>query len=562
MILSLSDHCCIRVIKQGLALQRAGHSMVYMCRRVANADMETVLPLLSKWRTHDELRAKLAGCGPFEIIHVHNEPSDLVSIARECCPNATIIFDCHDLDACRGDLVNAAESVAFADCDGVIFPSEPYSSRANGWFKFDRPYGVVYSACEAGMLKQVQQLARLGGIVYQGSTSFQSQTYLDYREIANRCHEQGIPFSIIQASAENTAEYMQCGAHVYGPLPYMGMLSELTRYDYGLCAPGIAAPQWNRTIPNKLFEYIAAGIPVLCWGCDATAQIVREYGIGEVLTGADELTTARYAGLLARRDLYAGAVADLRERLTMDAQVQTIENVYTAAKSTRRRNLTRRYIPRPKISFVTGTLNRINGLIAMVQSIRANVSVPYEIIAVDGGSTDGTEAWCCQQTDVTVIQQGGKRGAVAAYNQGFSACSGDIVVHLNDDAVVSGNLDRLVGVFEENPRLGQVAFRWADPNMPLDVQYTPPVGVYNTAVPYANFGAVRRVAGEQAGWWGEWQHYAGDCELTLNLRRLGWETGVTDLVRVLHMREQDETRQHKNEDLLPFKRKWFLREVY
>lgn len=69
------------------------------------------------------------------------------------------------------------------------------------------------------------------------------------------------------------------------------------------------------------------------------------------------------------------------------------------------------------ISAVTGTYNRLALLQKMVTSVRQSVGgLLYEIILVDGGSTDGTLEWCRQQSDVMLIEQGKLLGAVEAFN--------------------------------------------------------------------------------------------------------------------------------------------------
>ena len=87
------------------------------------------------------------------------------------------------------------------------------------------------------------------------------------------------------------------------------------------------------------------------------------------------------------------------------------------------------------ISVVSGTYNRLKYLTQMVASVRLSVGVgiPYEIIIVDGGSTDGTIQWCRMQDDIVLIEQGKLLGAVKAFNAGFAIARGKYTIPANDD---------------------------------------------------------------------------------------------------------------------------------
>src|SRR5690242_4689170 len=59
---------------------------------------------------------------------------------------------------------------------------------------------------------------------------------------------------------------------------------------------------------------------------------------------------------------------------------------------------------RAVVSIVLGSYNRKEFLNEAIQSIRRNgITVPYEIIVVDGGSTDGALEWLTRQQDVITI---------------------------------------------------------------------------------------------------------------------------------------------------------------
>jgi hypothetical protein len=543
-ILSLSEHCCIRVVKQTMALSDAGHDVTCLCKRNANPDMTPILPAVSYYRDSEDLVDKIPG--PWDVIHVHNEPSALVSAVRATGPACPVVFDCHDLDACRYDLPTAEEAMAFVRADAAVFPSEPYRRVAHGHYRFAGPTEVVYSWPTADMVGAVADKTPLGGLVYEGGAMIGGRLkYCDYRQVAARCASEGIPLTMFGADARSADDYMAAGALYLPPMSYMEMLTQLTRYDYGLCAPGAPSAQWQRTIPNKLWEYIAAGLPVICWGADATAEKVIELGVGEVLDGPEQLTAATWARLLARRRFYAAQARRVRADLVMERQTGAILDLYRRAAeyAAGRPAIPSPSFDKPEVSVVTGSLNRLPSLLRMVASVRnAAGPVQYEIVVVDGGSTDGTGEWAAAQSDVRLVQQGKPLGITAAYNAGFAEAAGKFVLALNDDARLVGTLPALVS---EASKADHVMIPWRDPGeKEYHVNATPSVGVDGHAVQYGNFAITRKAAGDEGGWWPAClPNYGGDCELSLRLKAGGFKIAMSDACRVDHDRAMDGTRK-------------------
>lgn len=66
-----------------------------------------------------------------------------------------------------------------------------------------------------------------------------------------------------------------------GRLPFREVQSELAQANIGLI-PHYSTEAWNTTIPNKLFDYMLLGLPVIVSDARPTARIVREASCGEV----------------------------------------------------------------------------------------------------------------------------------------------------------------------------------------------------------------------------------------------------------------------------------------
>lgn len=195
---------------------------------------------------------------------------------------------------------------------------------------------------------------------------------------------------------------------------------------------------------------------------------------------------------------------------------------------------------KPLLSVVSGTFNRLDSLRTMVASVRENTppGIGYEIVLVDGGSTDGTIDWASRQADVRLIAQGELLGAIRAFSDGAAAARGQFVVMANDDIQFApGSLLAALAHLDAHPEVGAVAFgddRPAPNKQMLDdtfgVQYVPAQDADGSPINviYAQVGMFRKALGDAAGWWGaddevmrEAWTYGGDNYLSARL----WEMG-------------------------------------
>ncbi|MAE72002.1 MAG: hypothetical protein CME06_16235 [Gemmatimonadetes bacterium] len=90
-----------------------------------------------------------------------------------------------------------------------------------------------------------------------------------------------------------------------------------------------------------------------------------------------------------------------------------------------------------------------------VESIRRYTRAPYELILIDNGSTDGTLEYFRSVPGAKVIENGENLGFAGGFNRGIEAASGDFVVLLNNDTLLTeGWLETMLDAFEANPKLG------------------------------------------------------------------------------------------------------------
>jgi GT2 family glycosyltransferase len=188
------------------------------------------------------------------------------------------------------------------------------------------------------------------------------------------------------------------------------------------------------------------------------------------------------------------------------------------------------------ISIVMGTYNRRRFLEAALDSIRQEVaSLAYEIIVVDGGSSDGSTEWLARQKDVITIVQhnrGEWRGRAIErrswgyfMNLGFKSAQGKYVCMLSDDClVVPGAIRNGIALFEEKllkgDKVGAVAFYWR--NWPVQEKYSVGRTLGNNM--FVNHGLYLNAALKEVGYVDEdnYSFYHADGDLCLKMLYKGY----------------------------------------
>jgi GT2 family glycosyltransferase len=111
------------------------------------------------------------------------------------------------------------------------------------------------------------------------------------------------------------------------------------------------------------------------------------------------------------------------------------------------------------VSIIIPHLNGRHHLHDCLTSLRQQTFTDFEILLVDNGSTDGTQAYMREQfPEVTLIELGQNRGFTGAGNAGWQAAQGEFIILLNNDTEVAPNwLGEIVAAFQRRPDVGIIA---------------------------------------------------------------------------------------------------------
>jgi len=275
----------------------------------------------------------------FDIIHCSNTPDILVNLLVHS--NKKVIHDCHDTVTLSWKMYTAAEAaleyLANSQTGGVISTTERVREI------LIRKYGTKpektlvvgnYPLSSFGRVKYLPKLSAADGelhCVYEGSITDRAGAanvpYRFFEPMFLQLAELGVHVHIYSPSAP---EYLKGLAenspriHYEGNYSGVELIARMTQYDLGLLLYPGSAVYLTLSSPNKMTEYLSAGLPV----------------VTNIRTYADILTKHRCGGMV---DLDGGnLVAQFRKYqtlsipadfcdkngFTMDAQAERILNFY------------------------------------------------------------------------------------------------------------------------------------------------------------------------------------------------------------------------------------------
>lgn len=224
------------------------------------------------------------------------------------------------------------------------------------------------------------------------------------------------------------------------------------------------------------------------------------------------------------------------------------------------------------IAIVSGTYNRKDSLIGMVNSARQSIidglyGLGLEFWLVDGGSTDGTIEWCKSQDDIHLIEQGQLLGAVAAFNAGSYAATAQYIILANDDISFIGQSVLTAYLYmQSHPECGCGCFyqdrgrtHYAD-NHPhkWHIEVMPCVKDGKQVFwPYGQVAIYPKWLGDLLGWWCRDEDftkkglkplitYGGDNELSAKIYEAGFKVSPVPETKIHDREIEDDLRKRNN----------------
>ncbi len=283
-----------------------------------------------------------------------------------------------------------------------------------------------------------------------------------------------------------------------------GYVEDLSEY-YNSCRVVVAPLRYGAGLKGKIVESLSYGVPVV------TTTVGVE---GTGLRDGEDIMVADDPDEMAEKIVEVYSNKEKWERLSKEGRKQMESKWSFDAGRKRLEDILLKQVLKPSkakeklTSIVILTYNQLEYTKLTINSIREHTKVPYEIIVIDNASSDGTIDYLKAQKDVRGIFNQENIGFPSGCNQGMEISTGEYVVLLNNDVIVSDNwLDGLIECADSMPSIGIVgpmSNRISGYQLEANVSYKRPNQVHEFAAKYRRRNRKR---------WLESPRVAGFCML-------------------------------------------------
>jgi hypothetical protein len=336
---------CLRNLKSTLAAHNLGYEIELVTKSqgwalASELQIGHVYNHVKIWETPSQLEKAMRDSDA-DIIWCHNEPDLMTQLA--CEPSVKrdrlVIHDCHDLPTLHPEHdknaeINSQEKLASEESDWVFVPTPDYVERIEKKYPKTKGRVKVLYSCAPEVYFPRQDFPYVNGMLYCGQVNVpEMKSQLHYRNVQPLFHKLtslGVASHIYNTTPNiNMMPYTMAGACTYGTLRMYAAIDQYTRYDYGFVGSSVDCEEIQICMPNKLFDCMAAGIPVINLNSGTSGKFSEDLGIGLNIQGLNNLDSVPWINPITGEnrefwDEKRKRVREVRWEYTMEKQLTKI----------------------------------------------------------------------------------------------------------------------------------------------------------------------------------------------------------------------------------------------
>lgn len=302
----MQNAACIRTYKIARVMKDEGYK-VYL--------LYTLAPPYAAYEQFEDIFEKIWGFSSakgvldfisnseFDIVHCSNEPDILVNIAQK--GNKPVIADTHDMQSIRSDVgidTLVLEYLANTYSDGTMYTSKYGAEIAKDKYRLEEKKVFFVNNLVMEQHPIPRRLPKLSSFdhtihcVYEGGVVGNDKySHRFFDDMWKKITDAGVHIHFYSPSNIEYCkrlEKISCRIHYEGCIGGDKLIIEMTKYDCGLAVYNCIDN--NRLLlegasPNKLYEYISAGIPVISAGINSLKEFVEQYQVGVELDFSENI---------------------------------------------------------------------------------------------------------------------------------------------------------------------------------------------------------------------------------------------------------------------------------
>jgi glycosyltransferase involved in cell wall biosynthesis len=282
-----------------------------------------------------------------KVIHCHDTLVLHIAVILKLITGAKLIYDAHELESDRNGLTPMLSKTTLME-EKILWPFVDYliivSPSIQNWYQKKigkKPSEVILNSpvlhfieersrkYDKNYLRQKYDIAVTEMIfIYVGifGKGRGIESLIDVFSNWQGAHVVFMGFGeFTELITKHATHYSKI--HFHASVPHEDVVDVVRSADVGLCMIGNVSLSDYYCLPNKLFEYCFAGVPVIASDFPDIVNVVKEYNLG-VCCGQDKESIRKAVELFISKKINMNIDIEKLEALSWEAQKVKLFNVY------------------------------------------------------------------------------------------------------------------------------------------------------------------------------------------------------------------------------------------